>query len=46
MGLGADGVASENFAIYTLIYAWKQYLQLLTDTKLLPTLLNILHESW
>ena len=26
----------ENFAIYTFIYVWKQYFQLLTDTKLLP----------
>ena len=28
----------KHFAIYTLICPWKQYFQLLTDTKLLPTL--------
>ena len=35
---GKSAQPQKNFAIYTFIYAWKQCFQLLTDTKLLPTL--------
>ena len=37
MGLGAQR-QQERFAIYTLIYVWKQYFQLLNWHKIVTTL--------